>query len=282
MIRPSLIVLLICLAGAAKSAEAQRLVPTFFPERRSISVRDPSGLQPSRLPDSIPPPTVSHPQAELHSIRLSLNDAIRTSITNTGVVRVLTGTTATNSGRTIYDPAISNTGIDQENARFDPTLSVNNTWNRLENPQAIFDPAIPGQSLITGIRNDQFRTTTNLTKVNAFGGIFGFGFDANPSRNSPGVFPLNPQTRTSANLSYTQPLLLGRGIGPNLAPIVLARIDTERSYFQLKDAMQENVRGVIEAYWSLVAARTDVWARRTQVEQLTEILRRVEATVRQG
>ena len=43
--------------------------------------------------------------------------------------------------------------------------------------------------------------------------------------------------------------------------------------------MQENVRGVIEAYWSLVAARTDVWARRQQVEQLTEGVRRITARV---
>ena len=44
-------------------------------------------------------------------------------------------------------------------------------------------------------------------------------------------------------------------------------------YFQFKDSMQEQVRGVIDAYWSLVAARTDVWARRQQVEQLTVAVR---------
>ena len=282
MTRPALIALLICLAAAAKSAEAQRLVPTFFPEQRSINVRDPSQLARSRIPDSQPPSTVSNPKPELHPIHVSLDEAIRMSISNVDVVRVLAGTTATNSGRTIYDPAVTNTSIDQQNARFDPTLSVNNTWNRLENPQAVFDPLVPGQSLIAGFRNDSFNTSTNLTKQNAFGGTFGVGLDATPSRITPGPLPLNPQTRSSTNINYTQPLLQGGRLGPNLAPIVLARIDTERSYFQLKDAMQEHVRGVIEAYWSLVAARTDVWARRTQVEQLTEILRRIDATVRTG
>ena len=47
-----------------------------------------------------------------------------------------------------------------------------------------------------------------------------------------------------------------------MAPIVIARIDTERSFFQMKDSVQQMVRGVIEAYWALVFARTDVWARR--------------------
>lgn len=276
------ILALIWFVVAAQPAAAQRLVPTFFPEQRSIVVRDPSQLMPSRLPDSQPPSTVSNPQPELQPVPVSLDDTIRMSLGNVDVIRVLAGTTATNSGRTIYDPAINNTAIDQQHARFDPTLSVSNTWNRMENPQAVFDPLIPGQSIITGLRNDSFNTSTNLTKQNAFGGTFGVGFDATPSRLTPGTFPLNPQTRSSSNLNYTQPLLQGGRLGANLAPIVLARIDTERSYFQLKDSMQEHVRGVIEAYWSLVAARTDVWARRTQVDQLAEILRRINATVRTG
>ena len=87
------------------------------------------------------------------------------------------------------------------------------------------------------------------------------------SRFRPGVFPLNPENRTLLDLSFTQPLLQGGGTAANLAGIVIARIDTERSYFQFKDSVQEMVRGVIEAYWSLVFARTDLWARDRQVEQ---------------
>ncbi|MEZ6078083.1 MAG: hypothetical protein R3C56_21150 [Pirellulaceae bacterium] len=31
--------------------------------------------------------------------------------------------------------------------------------------------------------------------------------------------------------------------------------------------MQQSVQGVIEAYWTLVFAKTDLWAREQQVEQ---------------
>lgn len=282
MHRRAIISLAIGIALAAKSADAQRLVPTFFPEQRSISVRDPSQLPRSRIPEIPPPSSVSNPKPELQPVELSLDAAIRTSIGNVDVVRVLAGTTAVASGQTIYDPAVANTAVDQANAQFDPTLTLNNTRNRLENPVEVFDPIHPGQSLITGVRNDSFQSSTNLTKQNAFGGTFGAGFDTSPTRFTPGTFPLNPVTRSATNLNYTQPLLQGGQLGANLAPIVLARINTELSYFQLKDSMQEHVRGVIEAYWSLVAARTDVWARRTQVQQLTEILRRIEATVKTG
>ena len=310
MVRKSLILLLpVCLALAADSAQAQRVLPTLFPEQRSISIRDPSQLQKARIPDSPPPSKVSDPQPDLQPFYFSLDEAIRTALQNTEVVRVLAGVTATTSGRTIYDPAVTNTSIDEANARFDPTLGLKNTWNRLETPSAIFGPDVPGPvipgplvpdpanpgsfipgppvpgppvrgpPLITGLRTDNFNSTTNLSKQNALGGIWDLSVNVDPLRMSPGLFPLNPQTRSSTSIGYTQPLLKGGRIGANLAPIVLARIDTERSYFQFKDSMQEQVRGVIEAYWSLVAARTDVWARRQQVEQLTEAVRRIEARV---
>ena len=280
MVRKSLILLLpVCLALVADSAHAQRVLPTLFPEQRSISIRDPSQLQKTRIPDSPPPSKVSDPQPDLQPFYLSLDEAIRTALQNTEVVRVLAGVTATTSGQTIYDPAVTNTGIDEQNARFDPTLGLKNTWNRLETPSASPDTLDPTRSVITGLRTDNFNSTTSLSKQNTLGGIWDLDINTTPSRMQPGSFPLNPQTRSSTSIGYTQPLLKGGRIGANLAPIVLARIDTERSYFQFKDSMQEQVRGVIEAYWSLVAARTDVWARRQQVEQLTEAVRRIEARV---
>ncbi|MES2792297.1 MAG: TolC family protein [Planctomycetota bacterium] len=271
---------LVLLTLSANFAQAQRVFPTLFPEERTIQVRDPSQLPRYQIPNSGPPSTVSNPQPELEPVKLSLDSAIRIALDNSEVVRVLAGTTATTSGQTIYDVAATNTTIDQQNARFDPTLTATNTFNRLENPQAIFDPINPGQSLITGQRNDSFNSTLSLAKQNALGGTLGFDFNATPSRTSPSFSPLNPLTRSSTDVNYTQPLLQGGRIGPNLAPIVLARIDTERSYFQFKDSVQELVRGVIDAYWTLVAARTDVWARRRQVEQLAEAVKRLQAQVR--
>lgn len=231
--------------------------------------------------DSSPPPTVSS-KGELTPYPVSLDDVIQISLEHTDVVRVLAGTTATSSGQTIYDASVTNTTIDQSNARFDPTLSVTNAWNHLDEPSAIFNPVDPTQALIFGNRSDGFTTTTNLTKVNALGGTAGFGVTSTNARFPFGLSPLNPQTATSTNINYTQPLLRGRGIGPNMAPIVISRINTEFSYFQFKDSMQEMVRSVISAYWSLVAARTDVWSKQQQIDQFEVVVKRVQASVRSG
>ena len=88
-----------------------------------------------------------------------------------------------------------------------------------------------------------------VTKINSAGGMLATNVTVTPTRNEFFVPPLNPETPSSTTLSYTQPLLQG-GVRVDQAPIVISRIDTERSFFQLKDSLQQSVRGVVEAYWA--------------------------------
>src|SRR5262249_55227864 len=115
---------------------------------------------------------------------------------------------------------------------------------------------------------DAYISDLALTKTNVLGGQWGLDWTENPTR-FPGArgLPLNPQDTSAVTLSYTQPLLQGGGFLVNTAPIVIARLNTEVSFFQEKDSVQELVRGIVEAYWTLVLARLTVWARKIQVEQ---------------
>jgi outer membrane protein TolC len=246
----------------APFAAAQAWRALVFPEQRTIAVRDPADLPRIPIPDAPPPATVSDLQDDLPTVEISLDEAIRIGLANSEVVRVLAGVSAVSSGRTIYDAAITNTLNDQERARFDPTLNGSSTWNRDETP-GLTDPPLE----IGGERLDNYHFDLGLSQQNATGGTLGLGVSADALSRDPFRLPLDPQLSSSLDLSYTQPLLQGGGLAANLTPLVLARIDTERSYFQFKDSVQELVRGVIEAYWALVFARTDRWARLRQVEQ---------------
>jgi len=237
-----------------------------MPEQRSVHIRNPASLCKARIPAVGAPLTVDS-TGEVPEQFLSLDEAIRIALSHIEVVRVLAGVSAVASGTTIYDVPITNTTIDEQRGRFDPTVSAGNTWNRLETPVGIFDPGDPTRALITGTRSAGYNLDFDLSKTSITGGIFNFGVNTNPTRQQPGIFPLNPVDRSSLELSLTQPLLRGGGIATNRVPIVLARIDTERSYFRFKDSMQQLVRGVIDAYWALVFARVDFWAREQQVEQ---------------
>jgi len=182
------------------------------------------------------------------------------ALTNSEVIRVLGGVAAGSSGRTIYDTAIAGTAVDEEQARFDPSTQMTNRWNRSELPAGI--DATPQ---IVGSRSDDYALNFGLSKATTTGGALNFGVNSNAQ--NPGAFLLDRQSSSSLDLSYTQPLLQGGGVRVNRAPIVLARNNTERSYFQLKDGVQGLVSSVITAYWALVSARTEIWATERQLEQ---------------
>ena len=245
---------------------AESFWPWIKPEQRKICVRHPSQLPHIGLPETPRPPTVSDLQWDGPTQNISLDEAIRTALGNSEVIRVLGGVTAVSSGRSIYDAAIANAEIDIAQGRFDPTLSVDNFWNRRESPFAFPDPGDPTRTLLDASRSDTYDLAFDLSKTNLTGGIWSLGVNDGTTR-VPGAALLNPANRTSLDFSYTQPLLRGGGRAANQAPIVLARIDTERSYFQYKSSVQQQVHDVIGAYWALVSARTVLWAREQQVDQ---------------
>ncbi|HLJ92703.1 MAG TPA: TolC family protein, partial [Gemmataceae bacterium] len=254
-----------------------------LPEQRSIDTRDPSQLPAAELPATVPPRTVAQPQPEATPWPLSLDEAIRISLENARVIRILAGTTAVTSGQTIYDAAITNTQIDQAQGRFDPVLAHTSTFDRLDAPFAQFNPFDPTRSFLTSSETQDYTATAGVNKTNVLGGQWALTFrDTLSQFGGNGPFPLNPQNSTALELSYTQPLLQGGGYSFNTAPIVIARLNTEQSFFQYKDSVQEMVRGVIEAYWNLVQARINVWARKIQVQQSQEAYERESARLKTG
>jgi outer membrane protein TolC len=238
------------------------------PEQRSIDVRRAGQFSRGGVPGLPRPSTVSRPGAAPRpEVPLTLDEAIGTALENAEVIRVLAGVTATSRGQTAYDVAISNTAIDQQQARFDPSVQWQHDFNRSETPAATLDPLDPAGARIDGTGTDGYDMGLGVSKTTATGGALSFGVNTNPSTFDPGGFPLDPQNRYSLDMGYTQPLLRGGGLAVNQAPIVVARLDTERSFFQYKAGVQQLVRDVIAAYWNLVFARTDRWARQQQVQQ---------------
>ncbi len=260
----------------------RRLPPGIYPEVRSIPYRDPSPLPPSGRDPGVPPATVERPQVQQGERLFSLDACLQTTLLNMDVVRLLSNFGSARAAVTIYDPAIATAAIDQAQAAFDPQLRIDQQFRRFESPSAVADPGDPLRSLIVGSRTDDYDLFLDLSKKTSLGGVARLIARATPQRFQPGTFPLNPQSRSSAELQYTQPLLQGGGTAVNQVQIVLARIDTQRSFFQLKDAVQESVRGVINAYWDLAAARVDVLARQKQVEQAAEAVRYTQARKESG
>ncbi len=263
-------------AGPVRAQEPWRVI---LPEQWQMDIRNPARIPARRFSDIPTPSTVTQPApADAATWNLSLDQALRIALDNSDVIRVLGGS----SGRTIFDPAVANTQIDVARGRFDPNLESNNNFFRHQRPSESFDPADPSRVIITGPSSNEYLNRTGVYKVGPTGATAGVGVVAAPHRYNMTGLPLNPRVPSSVEMSLTQPLLQGGGWSPNLAPIEIARIDTERSFFQMKDAVQEMVRSVVEAYWALVAARTDVWARQQQVQQTEYALKVAEANLAVG
>ena len=265
----------------AQELNPERMVQV-FKEQRSLNVRRPEQLPAVQVPDVGTPFTILDDAADREGQKISLDEAIQIAIQNADVIRVLTGLTASSSGRTVYDVAIANTNIDLQTAVFDPTFDINSTMNKTDRPAATFDPSDPTRAIFAGSSTDSINTTLALSKRTLDGGTVGLNANTVGSYFEPGVFPLEPEYRSFAEITLRQPFVRGAGRAFNLSPIVVARIDTERSYFQFKDSVQELVRGVIAAYWNLVSSRIEVWAREQQIEQLQFAYDRASQRMKQG
>ena len=252
-----------------------------LPEQQSIAWRSPESLSPTPIQSFTPPRTVSNPDNGLEPLNLSLDEAIRIALSHSEVVRVLTGFSASSSGSTIYDVGIANTSIDQAQSRFDPVLSINNSFSDDESGQGVFTGAPPGAAIV-GSESDAYLLDSSLSKTNLLGGVSALRFGVSRFELEPGQFPLDPQTSHFTELSYVQPLLQGAGFAANEAPILVARLETERSFFQFKGSVQQLVLGVIDAYWALVLARTERVARQQQVNQSKFAFDRQAARIKRG
>jgi outer membrane protein TolC len=281
-IRFMLYSLTVLTAFSVGSSAAQQHFRGILPEQRSLQIRSPDQLQMRRIPRTPPPATVFEPQWDDPATPLSLSDVLNQSLANLDAVRVLSGVSANASGQTIYDVAINNTAIDAARGAFDPNLVVNNNWLQSDRPLAVPDPVDPTQSQIIGSQTNRHNLNFGLTKRTLAGGVIDFGVIGGSSRFPNLVAPLNPQIDSATAFQVTQPLLQGAGRAVNQAPIVIAMIDTERSFFQFKDSIQTHIQSIIQGYWQLVQARTELWAREQQVRQLEFALKRAEDRVEVG
>ena len=249
-------------------------------EQRTIATRDPASLPPP-LPKLAAPVTVADTTSKREDWNLSLNEAVRITLENAKAVRVFTGLGApTAATRSTMPPSRT-----PHRSAASPLRPGLRGW---QNPLTSGSlGASAGRLAVSGFAiggsaTDLDHTTVGVNKLNALGGRTGLNFVNDHSSFNRSGGSLNPQDQKALELSYTQPLLQGGGFQFNQTPIVLARLDTERSYFQFKDATQELVRGTIEGYWNLVQARLDLWAREIQFEQADEAYKREDARKQAG
>jgi outer membrane protein TolC len=200
---------------------------------------------------------------------IALEDAVRIGLGNSGVVRVLSGSSVSAAEATLYDADIAEARARVALAAFDPsvTSTLYSNWIN-QPPDAVFGPGLAEPT-----RRDEAGFTAALSKPWMTGGETRVGY--NPPLGylwlPYGTSGFNPLYESNIEFTVKQPLLRGAGIAANKAPIRVAQLRRDETVLETRQAAMASVRSVTEAYWDLYAASAALRA----IEVVVPLLQRV-------
>ncbi|MBX3328850.1 MAG: TolC family protein [Nitrospira sp.] len=169
------------------------------------------------------------------------------------------------------------TDIVIEQAKFDPTVSVNGRYLRTVDPleRPVFGAT--GQLLNQITRFDQRNHTLSVdasTNLVTGGNI---GMNYSPARNSVNQdlaegFLFNPAWTGGLSFTVTQPLLKNAGIAVNTTFIKVAQNDAVVEQHIFRDRVMTVIASVEQNYWELVFARENVKVAQAALKAAEELL----------
>lgn len=171
------------------------------------------------------------------------------------------------------EPQIQETEIALEAAAFDPAAFVDSKWNDVSDPV--------GNTLVTGgprrLNEHDLETKAGIRQRNRLGGKFEAAQEIGFRDSNSVFFQPDNQANTRLVLSYTQPLLRGRGRCYNEGFVVLAQIQTDLARRQLQQQLQDHLLEVAEAYWMLYLERAKLLQQQNALRRTISIQEELES-----
>ncbi len=187
---------------------------------------------------SVPGPKALHDYIVSGKLQLTLDDAVRLALLNNTSIRM---------NRLQVDQAQVN--VLGAYAPFDPSLTDSFTSSR---------SAIPATNTLQGATttssyqqffqsqySQTFQTGTNYT----------IGFDGSKGVTNSTFYFLNPYLSSTLTFQVTQPLLRGRGLFANRAPIIIAQKNLAQSRSNFEASVDSTLQRVTSDYWSVIEAQ---------------------------
>ncbi|OHB76320.1 MAG: hypothetical protein A2W31_13400 [Planctomycetes bacterium RBG_16_64_10] len=169
-------------------------------------------------------------------------------------------------------PLIRETAIVEAQADFDWVGFMESKFDDISLPV--------GNLLETGgpsrFRDHIWDYAAGVRRRNACGGRLEIAQRIGYRDNNSNFFVPTQQGSSRLSLSYTQPLLSGRGPAVNTSLIVLADIDTSITWNELAEQLQDHLVEVIRTYWELYLGRSTLLQRERHLGRVQEILEELE------
>jgi outer membrane protein len=186
---------------------------------------------------------------------LSLDAAIQAALANNLGLRISS-----------IEPANALDSIEIEEARFDPSVFGNASLRERQSAassSALDNAAIP--------QSKNRRARVGAEKLLASGATLTMDSSINRSATNNNA-ARNPDYASDVGLSLRQPLLQGAWSAVNLAPLARAKVNAQRSLFELRSDVLDLVLDTEIAYWNLAFARADREYIASSLELATNLL----------
>ncbi|MCU1310751.1 MAG: hypothetical protein JWO20_1876, partial [Candidatus Angelobacter sp.] len=135
---------------------------------------------------------------------------------------------------------------------FDPVLTASSRPQRSTTPTtsslAGCAPCSDLEQPTSSAYTQKFLTGTNL----------GISFNTNRSSSNNSFATFNPSFSSGTTFTLAQPLLRGRGLAINRAPILVAQRNVKQSRANFETQLNEAILSAINQYWALVQAQQNL------------------------
>ncbi|WP_166822538.1 TolC family protein [Thalassoroseus pseudoceratinae] len=233
------------------------------------------GVSANSEPTSLTPqqPTTSQAGDQRAERRpFALREAIQLALQNSNVIRTLAGDTVVSAPTTAYAPGIASQLVVVEEAEFDPTVEINASGRRYDEPTDTADPLRQSRGLV----RDESDFVAKLAKRWTPGTVTSLSYEPPLGylyRRDPSLNSFNPRIGAAVVAEARQPLLRGAGSEVNTAPIHIAQLQADQSAWDVKGEILAELRSIEETYWRLQAARVSADALDRMLPLLDEAVR---------
>jgi outer membrane protein len=144
---------------------------------------------------------------------------------------------------------------------YDPTLQSTSNFSHITQPQTT---TIVSQTSAL-VQSSRTYNSVYSQGLSSGGQIQVRDFQQHFQENSPGDF-VNPVSATHLDITLRQPLLQGFGRALNNRTIKISQVNVTASREQFRSQLLDLVTSVLNQYWDLVAANTELKARQKALE----------------
>jgi outer membrane protein TolC len=184
-------------------------------------------------------------------VRLPIREIMQRAAANNAEVRV--------AG---YEPAINETKIVENEARYDPIFFSNVRYDLQfdRTPGTVIpDPTNPTRNITINVENNTIYTAeVGVKQYLPSGGQISLSQQTTQSHYNPIRYVRNDYWDNQLKLQITQPLLRQFGYEVNWARITIARNDQRISMLDFRKALEDNTNELEKDYWQLYQAQREV------------------------